>query len=107
VAKTLKQSCCKRTWRLKIELNLIKLKRKTEMKALRALMLVLALSVCTYAGNMGSGVVDPPPTPPSSATTAPGANTDDSTGQMEKDAASTDSFTEITLNLLQSVLSLI
>lgn len=77
------------------------------MKALRALILVLALSVCTYAGNMGNGVVDPPPTPPSSATTAPGASADDSTDQMETDAAATDSFTEITLNLLQSMLSLI
>lgn len=79
------------------------------MKTLRALMLVLALSVYTYAGNMGSGVVDPPPPPtaPSSATTAPGASADDSAGQIETDAASTDSFTEITLNLLHSVLSLI
>lgn len=80
------------------------------MKALRALILVLALSVCTYAGNMGNGVATPPPPPPtapSSATTAPGASADDSTGQIETDATATDSFTEITLNLLQSVLSLI
>ncbi len=76
------------------------------MKALRALMLILALSICTYAGNMGSGIVDPPP-PPASTMTAQGTSADDGTGQIQTTAADTDSLTEITLSLLQSVLSLI
>lgn len=65
------------------------------MRTLRALMLVLVLSVCTYGGNMPMGVVDPPP-PPSAPEAA---------GNMPTDAA--DSITEIAVNLLQSVLSLL
>lgn len=61
------------------------------MKALRALMLVLALSVCSYAGNMPTFVTGNMPA--------------DVAGNMETDAANP--ITEITLTLLQSVLSLI
>lgn len=64
------------------------------MKTLRALMLVLALSACTYAGDMPMGIAPPPP--PSASEAA---------GNIPCDVA--DSITEITLNLLQSVLSLI
>lgn len=71
------------------------------MKALRASILVLALSVCAYAGNMGNGVTEPPP-PPSSATAATEAD-----GQMDTGVAFADPITEIALTLLQSVLSLI
>ena len=53
------------------------------MKALRASILVLALSVCAYAGNMQNDIA----------------------GNMQNDAA--DPITVITLNVLQSVLSLI
>jgi hypothetical protein len=78
------------------------------MKALRALLLVLALSVCVNAGNMGSGIIDPPPpAPPASATAAPGTGMDNTTGQTETGAPDTDLVTEITLNLLQSLLTLI
>lgn len=77
------------------------MKGKTEMKTLRASILVLALSVCAYAGNMGNGVTEPPP-PPSSATAATEAD-----GQIETLVASADPITEIALTLLQSVLSLI
>jgi hypothetical protein len=62
------------------------------MKALRVLTLVLALSTCTYAGNIPMGVVEPPPP-------APGAAAQIETGD-------TDPITEIAVNLLQSVLSL-
>ncbi|HEX7999598.1 MAG TPA: hypothetical protein VF528_14520 [Pyrinomonadaceae bacterium] len=62
------------------------------MRTLRALMLVLVLSACTYAGNMPMGVVDPPP--------APGAAAQIGTGD-------TDPITEIAVNLFQSVLSLL
>lgn len=64
------------------------------MKALRALMLVLGLSVCAYAGNMANDFAAPPPPPPSA--TIESENT-----------ASTDLVAEITVNLLQSVLSII
>jgi hypothetical protein len=62
------------------------------MKTLRALMLVLVLSACTYAGDMPMGVIDPPPP-------APGAAAQIGTGD-------TDPITEIAVNLFQSVLSL-
>jgi hypothetical protein len=71
------------------------------MKTLRALVLALALSVCAYAGNMGNGVTEPPP-PPSLETATLAAD-----GQIHTTAVSTDLATEITLNLLQSVLSLL
>ncbi len=70
------------------------------MKALRALMLMLALSVCAYAGNMGNGIVDPPPPPP------PAVAPLETDGQDSATAAAADLVTEITLNILQSVLSL-
>jgi hypothetical protein len=85
-------------------------KRKIEMKALRALLLVLALSVCANAdGNMGSGIATPPPppNPPASATAAPGTGDDTITGQMQTGVVETDPVTEITLTLLQSLLSII
>jgi hypothetical protein len=76
-------------------LNPIKNEGKT-MKTLRALMLVLVLSACTYAGNMPCDIVTPPPPSPSAPEAA---------GQIE--TGDTDIVTEITLNFLQSVLSLI
>ena len=68
------------------------------MKALRASILVLALSVCAYAGNMDNGVT--------------GSPANDVAGNMDNGVAGnmdnglTDSATEIALNLLQSVMSL-
>lgn len=77
------------------------------MKALRALILVLALSVYAYAdGNMGNGVnTPPPPTPPTNATPAPAG--DNPAEQTETGVAETDVFTETALTLLQSMLGLI
>ncbi len=73
------------------------------MKALRALMLVLALSVSAYAGDMDNGrSVAPTPTPtPTSSTieptgAAPGAPADAPTAKP--------SITEVALGLLQSLL---
>lgn len=76
------------------------------MKALRALMLVLALSVCAYAGNMGNGAIEPPP-PTTAPAVAPGTGGDKVIPELDTGVASTDPVTEIALNLLQSVLSLI
>jgi hypothetical protein len=73
------------------------------MKVFRALLLIVALSVSTYAGNMPNGVADPPPPSPSSAVTA----TTLTEGDMHTTVNSTDLVTEITLNVLHSVLALI
>ncbi len=54
-------------------------------------MLILVLSVCSYAGNIPTCLIDNIPP--------------DAAGNMETDAA--DPITEIAINLLQSVLSLI
>jgi hypothetical protein len=59
------------------------------MKVLRASILVLALSICSYAGNMQNEFAEPPPPPPSA-----------------QEAVTGDVVSEITLGLLQSVLSL-
>jgi hypothetical protein len=64
------------------------------MKTLRASTLVLVLSASTYAGNMPMDFAPPPP--PSAPEAA---------AQIE--IGDTDLVTEITLNLLQSVLSLL
>lgn len=69
------------------------------MKALRALMLVLALSVCSYAGDIPTCLTDNMP---------PAASADmdnDVAGNMPTVVA--DPITEITVNLLQSALSLL
>jgi hypothetical protein len=63
------------------------------MKAIRALMLVLALSVCAYAGDMPNGRAGDMP--------------NDKTGEMDNGKTTpTDSITESVLLVLQSVLPL-
>lgn len=73
------------------------------MKALRASLLVLALSVCAYAdGNMDNGKAGAPP-PPSAAGDIPNGVA----GNMDNGASATTepTVTEAILSLLQSVLS--
>ncbi|MFL6284912.1 MAG: hypothetical protein ACJ74Q_17350 [Pyrinomonadaceae bacterium] len=81
------------------------------MKTLRqlpvALLFTLALTIPAFAGEMETGKTTPSPTP--TATTAGKIETG-ITGQMDtgsSEATATDSTTEIALNLLQSVLSLL
>jgi len=81
------------------------------MKTLRqlpvALVFILALTIPAFAGEMETGKTTPSPTP--TATTAGEIETG-ITGQMDtgsSEATATDSTTEIVLNLLQSVLSLL
>jgi hypothetical protein len=76
------------------------------MKALRALMLVLTLSVCAYAGDMDNGrSPDPTPTPdPTGNTTAPAG--DEPTAATGDAPAEEPSSTEVTLSVLESILSL-
>ena len=81
------------------------------MKALRALILVLALSVCVYAdGNMPNGITFTPP-PASTSGNMPNGIDGDTGGGGAADADSGTSttteptITEAVLSLLQSVLS--
>lgn len=67
------------------------------MKTLRALMLVLALSVCVYAGEIPNGVTGEIPNGV--------AGNVSTTGNMPTDA--TDPITEVAITLLQSLLSLV
>ena len=75
-------------------MNPINNEGKSEMKTIRALMLILALSVCAYAGEIEcdrTGVME-----------------NDKTGDMSAGKTSaSDPVTAITLQLLQSVLPLL
>ena len=68
-------------------------------------MLVLALSVCAYAGNMPNG--ETPQPPPTSTATAEGdtilGGVD---GDIETPEATTDVTTEAALNFISAVLAL-
>jgi len=68
-----------------------------------ALTLILAMSA--FAGQM-STTVTPPPPPPSSTSTATGERTTGDTGEISTTSSVTDSATQITLNLVQGMLSL-
>jgi hypothetical protein len=92
MAKTLKPSYRRRydgaSW-----LNPINSEREGEMKAFRVLLLVLTLSVCTYAGEMDNGRAGDMPY--------------GKDGNIPCDKTGTpDVVTTITLQLLQSVLPL-
>ena len=76
---------------------------------LAATILMLAISLNTFAGQMETGFTSPPPEPP--AATASGDMQTTITGQMEtgitaNGATGTYSLSEIALGLMQSVLSL-
>ena len=74
------------------------------MKLIKVSMLVLALSVYAYAGNMDNGKTAPPPPAPSTITLG-GTGT---AGHMGTPVAPTDdAATLAVLNLLQSVLALL
>jgi len=83
------------------------------MKVLRqlcvALVFTFALTLPTFAGEITTMVVPPPPSQPAQTVTAEGEISTTVTGQEEtgsSEATATDSATEIALSLLQSVLSL-
>jgi len=78
------------------------------MKAIRALMLVLALSVCAYAGIMpNDGRPQPEPTPTSSTAAAEsGTYLRGVDGTIETPAEDTDITTDVALNLIGAVLAL-
>ena len=80
------------------------------MKHLRhfcaATVLSFTFVLATFAGDMQCGVVSPPPDPPASVL---GETTNEVTVTNEESSAETsfvDPLTELTLNLLQSVLAL-
>lgn len=83
------------------------------MKSLRqlcvALMFTFVLTLPSFAGEITTMIVPPPPTQPAQTATANGDIETGVTEQAEmgsREATATDSATEIALNLLQSVLSL-
>jgi hypothetical protein len=84
------------------------------MKTLRqfcvAVVFTLALALPAFAGEMDTGSPAPPPPSQPQTATVNGEMQIGLTGQEEtvsSEATATDSATEIALNLLQSVLSLI
>ena len=75
------------------------------MKTARALLLVLALSTITYAGEMGNGSPQPPPAQTTSES-APSAN-ESTDGDMGNGAAENTAAAEAVLDLIQTLLALI
>ena len=81
------------------------------MKALRALIIVLALSVCVYAdGNMPNGITITPPPPSATGNMPNGIDGEmgDGVAAVTDGGTSTTTeptFTETVLSLLQSMLS--
>ncbi len=70
-------------------------------------MLVMALSVCAYAGNMPNG--ERPEPPPTTSTATAESDTDLASGDGDMDTtteATTDITTETALNLIGAVLAL-
>jgi hypothetical protein len=76
--------------------------KRTMLKAIRASVLVLALAVSVYAGEMGNGITSPPPDQSSTSASAPTAEPVDS--DMGNGLMVT--TTTIIVTLLQTVLSL-
>lgn len=74
------------------------------MKSLRMLVLLVTLSVCTFAGNMDNGTPVPPPPPPPPTMSADAEIVEpDGTPVPDGDA---EVYTEVLTSLLQSVLAL-
>ncbi len=77
-------------------------------KTVRALLLVMAMSVCVYAGDMGNGVATPSPqqqqTPTTSVPSSP-AN-DDTSAEGDMGNGVTATAAEAALNLIQTLLTL-
>lgn len=75
-------------------------------KTVRALLLVLSLSVCAYAGDMGNGVA-PPPQEKTQTTSEPATPANDDTsadGDMGNGVAAT--AAGAALSLIQTLLTL-
>lgn len=78
------------------------------MKPLRrlcaAFVLTLMLALSAFAGEMTTGVTQPPP--PQQATTEGQVDTPPLVGQMDTTVTATDSVTQAALSLLETALSL-
>jgi len=78
------------------------------MKPLRricaAFVLTVALTLSAFAGDIHTGITDPPPPSLDAATT--GQIETGYTGDIHTGVTATDPVTEVALNLLQSLLSL-
>jgi hypothetical protein len=84
--------------------------RRKLMKPLRQLCAIAVLTVVlassAFAGNIECGDVPPPPVPPASVTGDMATGITATNGTSSTEIAFVDPVTEITLNILQSVLSL-
>lgn len=75
------------------------------MKALRALMLVLTLSVCAYAGDMDNGRPASGPMDNGVTASPTPATAEGSDSSIANAPAAETLITEVALSLLQSILS--
>lgn len=77
-------------------------------KTVRALLLVMAMSVCVYAGDMGNGVAPPSPqqqqTPTTSEPASPANDNTSTDGDMGNGVIAT--AAGAALNLIQTLLTL-
>ena len=77
------------------------------MKILRALMLVLTLSVCAYAGNMDNGAPVPPPSTQTAGEMDNGVAGNMDNGVSANAPVTESTVTAVALNVLQSALSVL
>lgn len=88
---------------------------KTLQRLCAALVLTLAFTLSAFAGEMSTGFTDPPPPPPNSQTATTGGTSTTLDGQMDTTVtgvittgvAATSPVTDLALNLVQSLLSLV
>lgn len=66
-----------------------------------ATLLVVLLTITTFAGTIHTGVVDPPPPPPNQSTATATTETLSEPGEISTSIVPRDLGTEIVLNLLQ------
>lgn len=80
------------------------------MKPLRQLcatgVLTIVLALSTFAGDMATGAIPPPPNPPPSIMSEMPAGGTLANGTTSAETGSIDPLTELTLSFLRSVLSL-
>lgn len=78
---------------------------KTLRRYCRVIVLVLALALPAFAGEMTTGIALPPP-PPESQTANTGDMSTTITGEMSTGVTDADSVTTVVLDLVQSLLPL-
>lgn len=75
-------------------------------KTVRALLLVLSLSVCIYAGDMGNGVAPPPQEKTQTASEPPTPANDDTSAEGDMGNGVMTTAAGAALNLIRTLLTL-